>query len=128
MRGIKRAGGCMLAAMALAGANASPAHAMASPACAAAINPVTGTGSCSFDTQWDYALVTVVPVGPVGVHIRCVTNYGYVTESSRTVTETTTFTRRTPGGCTMTLTGTAGAATAAPMLPPIVDPPPPVTP
>lgn len=129
MRGIKRAGGCVLAAVALAGAGASPARAMIMPACAAAINPTTGTGSCTFDTQWDYALIAVAPVGEMKVHIRCVTNYGYVSESTRTVTQAGTFSRWTPGACTMTLTGTAGTATATPVLPPIVDPPPPpVTP
>ena len=125
MRAIKRAGGCVLAAAALAGAGASPAQAMIMPACAAAINPTTGTGSCTFDTQWDYALIAIVPVGEMGVRIRCTTNYGYVYETSRRVTEAGTFTSWAPGACTMTLTGTAGTAAATPMLPPVVDPPPP---
>ena len=125
MRGIKRAGGCVLAAAAMAGAGASPAQAMIMPACAAVINPTTGTGSCTFDTQWDYTLITAVPVKAMTVRIRCVTNYGYVTDSSRTVTERTVYTRWTPGACTMTLTGTAGVATATATIPPIIDPPPP---
>jgi hypothetical protein len=116
----------MLAATA---SGASPAQAMTMPACAAAINPTTGSGSCTFDTQYDYALITVVPVGAVTVNIRCVTNYGLITTYTRTVTETSTFQRWTPGGCTLTLTGTAGAGAAVPTTGPIVDPPPPpVTP
>ena len=128
MRGIKRAGGCVLAAAALAGAGASPAQAMIMPACATAINPTTGTGSCTFDTQYDYAIITVVPVGDVTVNIRCVTNYGLVTTHTRTVSQQTSYQRYTPGACTLTLTGTAGVASAVPTIPPIVDPPPPVTP
>ena len=129
MKGIRRAAGCALAAAAVAGAGASPAQAMIMPACATAINPTTGSGSCTFDTPYDYTLFAVVPAaGPVGMHVRCVTNYGYVTAFSRTITERTTFTRWTPGACTLTLTGTAGSGTATPTLPPIIDPPPPMTP
>ena len=125
MRGIKLAGGCVLAAAALAGVGASAAQAMIAPACATAINPTTGSGSCTFDTQYDYAIITVVPVGVVTVNVRCVTNYGFVTTHTRTVSQHASYMLRTPGGCTLTLTGTAGVASAVPTIPPIVDPPPP---
>ena len=134
MRGafaLKRITGSAVLAAAVAGAAASPATAMIAPACTTrvvAADPGTA-GSCSFDTQYDYALISVAPVtGTVEATIRCFTSWGYTYTSSRTVAKTTTWESWSPGSCTLTLTSgaplTTASGSAAPTLGPIIDPPP----
>jgi hypothetical protein len=125
---IRRIGGLVAVAATLAVAAASPASAMIGPACDARLVPAaTGSsGSCSFDSNTDWATIAIEPVGTVTATVRCFTSYGYTTEKSRTVSQTTTWTTSTPGSCSLTLTATASTtaanASATPALPPIYDP------
>ena len=131
MRGaltLRRIGWSVVGAAALSVVCASPAAAMIAPACSTRV--VLGTpGSCTFDTQYDYATITIVPVAStVTADFRCVTNYGYVFTSSRTVSDPVSYSKWTPGSCTLTLSspsGGTGAVTATPTTGPIIDPPPP---
>jgi hypothetical protein len=126
MRGstIKRIGGSVVVAAALAAAAAGPATAMVAPACSTrlAAAEVGTSASCSFDTPYDWAAITLKPVGTVTASLRCVTSYGSVYETSRTVADTTNWITRSPGYCTLTLTsassGTTAFGSAVPMTPP----------
>ena len=131
MRGsqvIRRVGGSLAAAAALAAVAASPASAMIAPACDARLVPAaTGpSGSCSFDSNTDWAEIVIEPVGTVTATVRCFTPYGYTLEKSRTVSSTTTWMTSAPGSCSLILTGdastTAANASATPMIAQIYDP------
>jgi hypothetical protein len=128
---IRRIGGSVAVAAALAVAAASPASAMIGPACDVRLVPaVTGpSASCSFDSHTDYATIRVEPVGTVTATVRCFTSWGGTYTNSRTVSKATGWTWYTPGGCSLTLTAdastTAANASATPAVPPIYDPPPP---
>ena len=125
---IRRVGGSIVVAAALAVGVAGPASAMAGPACDARLVPAaTGpSASCSFDSNTDWAEIVVEPVGTVTATVRCFTSYGYTYTTSRTVSEVTTWYTSTPGSCQLELTGnastTAANASASPMIPPIYDP------
>ncbi|HEV3000923.1 MAG TPA: hypothetical protein VGW75_09320 [Solirubrobacteraceae bacterium] len=129
---IRRIGGPIVAAAALAVAVASPASAMIGPACDARLVPAaTGpSASCSFDSPTDWATIQIEPVGTVTATVRCFTSWGSTITKSRTVSATTTWTTSTPGSCSLTLTADASTivanASATPALRPIFDPGPPV--
>ena len=125
---IRRLAGLVAVAAMLALAGASSASAMIAPACDARLVPAaTGpSASCSFDSNTDWALIAIEPVGTVTATVRCFTTYGYTIEKSRTVSATTTWTTSTPGSCSLTLTAdastTAANASATPTFAPIVGP------
>ena len=128
---IRRLGVAVAVAGALAGATAGQAQAMASPACSTRLAAADAgtTAFCGFDTQWDYATITVEPAaGTVTATTRCVTPW-YTYTSSRTTSKTIYWHTYTPGYCTLTLTSgaplTTANASATPWIPPIYDPPPP---
>jgi hypothetical protein len=124
MGSIKRVAACAVVA---AGVAAAPAHAMVAPACdVRLVAPVAPTASCGFAENSGWALITAEPVAStVTVTIRCFTSYGVVT-SSRTVSDKTTWTARTPGTCNLELSSdspTAVAnATASPWYPIYTEP------
>ena len=128
---VRRIGGTIAVAATLAVGAASPASAMIGPACDARVVPAaTGpTGTCSFDSNTDSALIVIEPVGTVTATVRCFTPWGYTTENSRTVSKNTTWPTSTPGSCSLTLTAHADTiaanASATPWVPPIYNPPPP---
>jgi hypothetical protein len=134
MRGslVRRIGGPVLVAAALAGAAAAPASAAIGPACSTRVvaAPAGTAATCSFDTQYDYATIGVVVDGEVTVTLRCNGQYGYNYVVSRTFTKNGTWTSYTPGNCQMVVTsnvsGTTANATATPTLPPIYPDPGPV--
>ena len=118
MRGastLRRVGGCLMVAAALAGATAGSASAMALPTCTTELTPVDadGTASCGFgNISTSYAAITVVPSGTVTATVRCFTSSGITYTSSRTVSKTSTWMSYAPGsGCSLILTAvTAGAS------------------
>ncbi len=111
---IRRIGGSLMVAAALAGATAGSASAMAMPTCTTALTPVAGTSSCNFgNISTSYALITVEPVGTVTATVRCFTSTGITYTSSRTVSSRTTWTTYAPGsGCSLTLTAVSAGASA----------------
>ena len=95
---IRRIGGCMVVAAALAGATASSASAMAMPACATALAPGAASSSCGFgNISTSYATITVAPVGSVTATVRCFTSWGTTYTSSRTVSSTSSWRTYAPG-------------------------------
>ena len=114
-RAIRRIGGAVVVAAALAGAAAGPAAAMTSPACSTrlAAADVGTSASCWFDTIYDWATITVVPSGTVTAAVRCVTSYGYTYSTTRTVSKTSSWTSYSPGSCSLTLTSGAPLTTAS---------------
>ena len=130
MRGslkIGRIGGTVMAAAALAAAAAGPAQAMIGPACSARLTATetTTASSCTFDTQYDWATVTVAPTGTVTVTITCFTTYGYKYVTQRTVGKATSWATWTPGSCRLSLSGVPGTtalATVTPTTGPIIQP------
>jgi hypothetical protein len=129
---VRRIGGLVVVSGVLAVGAAAPASAMIAPACDARLVPAaTGpSGSCSFDSNTDWALIAVQPAGgAVTATLRCYTPYGYTTERSRTFSSAGTWSTSAVGSCTLTLTGDASTvaanASATPMVPPIYNPPPP---
>src|SRR5688572_28113999 len=134
MRGslIRRIGASVVVAGALAGAAAAPAGAAIGPACTTRVVAADAgtTARCSFDTQYDWATVTVVVDGEVTVTLRCNGQYGFNYVVSRTFTKNETWTTYTPGNCEMVLTsnyaGTTALAAATPSQPPILPDPGPV--
>ena len=113
-RAIRRIGGVAVVAAALAGATAGPAAAMTSPACSTrlAAADVGTSASCSFDTLYDWATITVAPSGTVTATVLCFTSYGYTYTTTRTVSKTSTWTSYSPGSCSLKLTSEAPLTTA----------------
>ena len=111
---LKRIGGSVAVAAALAVAAASPASAMVGPACTTrlALAAAGTSASCGFDTPDDWALITIGPQGTVKVTIRCFTTWGTTIESSRTVSSNTNWATSTYGSCSLILTAVSDGATA----------------
>jgi hypothetical protein len=128
MRGthaIRRLGGVAALAVAGTAVATAPAAAAILPACSAelAVAPAGDSGSCSFDTPYNYATITVVPDGTVSVNVRCLSSWGVTSDYTRTVTEPASWRASTIGSCYLTLTslvdGTSAVGTATPAYPPI---------
>jgi hypothetical protein len=133
MRGastLRRVGGSMVVAAALAGATAGSASAMAMPECATVLAPGAASSSCGFgNISTSYAMINVEPVGTVTATVRCFTSWGTTYTSSRTVSSRTTWTTYAPGsGCSLILTpvsaGAGAVGSASPGVGPIIQPPP----
>ena len=132
MRGastIRRIGGCLMAAAALAGATAGSASAMAMPTCTTElVGAVASSSQCGFgNISTSYATITVAPVGTVTATVRCFTSYGTTYTTTRTVSSTSSWRAYAPGsGCSLILTavtpGASAVGNAAPGLGPIIDP------
>ena len=125
---IRRIGGCLMVAGALAGATAGSASAMALPSCATALAPGQASASCAFgNISTSYATITIAPVGTVTATVRCFRSSGITYTSSRTVSSTSTWSTYAPGsGCSLILTpvtsGAAAFGSAAPGTGPIIQP------
>ncbi len=117
MRGastIRRIGGSVVLAAALAGAAAGPAGAAIGPACTTRLVAAdAGTSAqCTFDAPRDWSTISIVPNGTVTATLRCQETYGYVFTSTYTVSQATAFADWTPGTCTLTLAAVSPGATA----------------
>jgi hypothetical protein len=128
-RTMRRIAGSAAVAAALAAAAATPASAMIGPACSTrlAAAEVGTSASCSFDTPYDYAYITVEPaVGTVTATITCFYTWGGTYTSSRTVSSASYWRAYSPGSCSLRLTAQTSLATAtgtaSPALGPIIDP------
>ncbi len=130
MRGastIRRIGGFVAVAAALAGAAATPATAAVAPACTARLAAADAgtTASCSFDNQYDYATISIVTEDSVLVTVSCRSPWGTTTTTSRPVNTTTAWAQPTRGYCTLTLTaersGTTALGSSTPTIGPICD-------
>ena len=129
MRGrtIRRIGGFVAVAAAMAGAAAAPASAAVFPACTARLAAAEAgtTASCNFDNQYDWATITVVTDDPVFVTVSCRAPWGETITTARGVSQTTSWSQPTRGYCTLTLrselAGTTALGTSTPTHGPICE-------
>ncbi len=122
---IKRIGGCVVVAAALAVPATASGMAIYGPACTTAlVSPVNASPSCGFDSPTNWSTITVEPVvGSVTATVRC-SNLGTTTiTSQRTVSQASSWRASAYGTCNLTLTAATSGAVATgqstPTIPPI---------
>ena len=99
---------------ALSAVAAAPASAAIFPWCTTRLAPApAGTSGCTFDSNTDWATITVAPVGgSVTATVRCTTTYGYTFTNVRNVESATSWAWWTPGTCHLSLTPVSAPVTA----------------